>query len=842
MACWILSQGIIAQAQDNNTLLPLSLRVQGSCEMCKARLEGALQIKGIKNPNWNIESKLLTLLYDPEKIGEEKIKKVILEQGHDLDDKKANEKIYQALPVCCHYREHTEFEQAGHSEYITGVILRESSTGKFEALRDASIYWDNRRAGVRSDSLGLFSLLRDSSASHMVISYTGFKPDTLDVTNKKQIMIVLSAGGKMTEITLISKQASSYVSLLNPIRTETLTGRELVKAACCNLSESFETNPSVDVSYGDAITGSKQIQLLGLGGNYTQLTVENLPGPRGLSTPLGLNSIAGPWIESIQLTKGTGSVVNGFESIAGQINVELKKPETTEQVLGNVYINSMGKTDLNLNLAQRLNKKWSTLFLLHDNWLTKINDENGDGFRDLPIGNQFSVINRYKFENTTGVSAQLGFKLHVDNRTGGANEFIPSQHRNTTRYYGLGINTRRTEGFGKLGYVFPQNKFKSIGLQLSLFNHNQESYFGLREYNGEQNSFYANLIYQSIIGTTDHKFRTGFSVVSDRYTENFNHLQYHRRETVPGAFFEYTYTPNKKVTVLAGLRGDKNNLYGFFFTPRVNLRYEVLPGFNLRGSFGRGQRTANIFAENNAVFASSRQIIISSINSNPKGYGFLPEVGWNKGITIDWQFTLLSRKATLSADFFRNDFVHQVAVDLEDPRYIIFTDREKNSWSNSFQAEYKMEPIKNIEIRMAYRNFDVKEKMGGQIKNRPLLARQRAFATLDYSGQTGWKYNFTINYNGSKRIPSTVNNPTAYQLPVNSPAYWLINTQLSKTLGKKKTTDLYFGVENLTNFKQTSPILAASDPFSPYFDASLIWGPLTGRLFYMGWRWKSKKS
>ena len=293
--------------------------------------------------------------------------------------------------------------------------------------------------------------------------------------------------------------------------------------------------------------------------------------------------------------------------------------------------------------------------------------------------------------------------------------------------------------------------------------------------------------------------------------------------------------------MLAGLRGDHNNLYGFFFTPRVNLRYEPLPGLSLRGSFGRGQRTANIFAENNAVFASSRQILLTSTNPDPKGYGYLPEVAWNKGVTIDWQFKIFKRKANFSAEYFRNDFIHQVAVDLEDSRYILFYDREHNSWSNSFQFEYKIEPVKNIELRMAYRNYDVKEKLGRQIKTRPLLARHRAFATIDYSGQTGWKYNFTINYNGSKRIPSTANNPVAYQLPIQSPDYWLINTQLSKSLGKKKSTDLYLGVENLTDFKQTNPIIAASAPFSPYFDASLIWGPLTGRMFYVGWRWKLPK-
>src|SRR4030095_3465049 len=299
----------------------------------------------------------------------------------------------------------------------------------------------------------------------------------------------------------------------SPFRIATITSKELLKAACCNLSESFETNASVDVSYSDAVTGAKQIQLLGLSGNYTQLTVENLPGPRGLATPLGLNSIAGPWIEGIQLSKGTGSVVNGYESIAGQINVELKKPESAERLYANGYVNSMGKADLNLNLAHKFDNKWSTALLLHDDFLFNKVDMNMDHFRDMPTANQFSAINRWKFDNAKGLMIQFGAKALVDDKTGGEMDF-EKEHKLTSHHYGLGIKTNRYEGFAKIGYVFPEKKYKSIGLQLSTFQHRQDSYFGLTTYDARQDNFYSNLIYQDVIGNSKHKYRTGLSLSS----------------------------------------------------------------------------------------------------------------------------------------------------------------------------------------------------------------------------------------------------------------------------------------------------------------------------------------
>jgi len=662
------------------------------------------------------------------------------------------------------------------------------------------------------------------------------EPDETEHTSSK---IETASKVQLKEFSVKSKQTSTYISVLNPVRTETITSKELLKAACCNLSESFDTNPSVDVSYNDAVTGSKQIQLLGLSGNYTQLTVENLPGPRGIATPLGLNAIAGPWIESIQLVKGMGSVANGYESIAGQINVELKKPENSEQLLANVYVNDFGKTDLNLNLSKKINEKWSTGLLIHDDFLiNKQLDNNKDGFRDLPTGNLLSIINRWKYDNGKGLLAQFGVKGLNDDRTGGQTAYNPSSDKYTNNYYGIGIKTQRYEAFGKIGYIFPEQKYKSIGLQLSAISHQQDSYFGFTTYNARQRNLYGNLIYQSIINNTMHTFRTGISFLYDNYNEQFNAASFKRNEIVPGAFFEYTYMPSEKLSVVAGIRADYNNLFGAFVTPRLNIRYEPVQGTSIRLAAGRGQRTANIFAENTGVFVSARSVELLATQQG-KAYGFNPEIAWNKGISVDQQFNIFGRNASASVDFYRNDFTNQVVVDLEDARAIKFYNSKDKSYSNSLQVGLKLEPLDKLNVSLAYRYFDVKTTYEGKLLQRPLMSRQRAFANFDYAF-SGWKFDYTFNYNGSKRLPSTEANPEPYRRKAYSPAYILMNAQVTKSVGKKCPMDFYIGVENIGNYIQPAAIIAANDPFGRSFDASMVWAPITGRMLYAGWRLKIK--
>lgn len=851
-----------AQSKQDSTI---SFKVSGVCDLCKERIEKAAKGKGVNHADWNLDTKMLTITFDPSRTTIEKVNERVADVGHDTYLKKADDAVYKALHPCCRYREIVEENTVEHptsnaqieelqktsnshvapsqstnahsGHIVSGLVLEEDRKGAFKPLVGASIVWLGSTSGTTTDSSGVFALSPVQSSNRLVVSYTGYKSDTITVTGPQQLQIVLATGKQLNEVRVTSNKMSTYINAYDPFRKAVMTQKELLKAACCNLSESFETNPSVDVSFNDAVTGSKQIQLLGLSGNYSQLTVENLPGPRGLATSMGLNSIPGTWVESIQLIKGTGSVINGFESIAGQINVELKKPATTEQLYANVYTNDFGKTDLNLNLAKKVGKNWSTALLLHDAFGNKKMDFNKDGFRDLPTGNLFSGINRWSYDNEKGFMAQFGVKYLKDEKTGGEVDFEAEKDKLTTNHYGLEFNIDRKEAFAKIGYVFPQKKFQSIGLQLSAFDHQQDSYFGLTTYNGRQKNFYSNLIYQSIIGNSDHKFKTGLSFVMDDYNEDFNAQNFQRKEVVPGAFFEYTYSPSEKLDIVAGVRGDHNSLYGAFITPRLNVRYEPVSGTTIRASAGRGQRTANIFAENNSVLVSSRSIVLPA--SSAKAYGLDPEVAWNKGISIDQKLRLFNRNATVSFDYFRNDFDNQVVVDLENPREVKFYNLEGKSFSNSFQTEFSAEPVKGLSTRLAYRFFDVKTSYGDQLLQKPLTAQHRAFANLGYEIK-GWKFDYTVSYNSKKRIPSTSGNPAGYQRDNYSPDYTVMNAQISKTVGAKFPVDIYLGGENLTNFFQKDAIIAADQPFSPYFDASLVWGPVSGRMIYGGLRFKIK--
>ena len=847
----LVAFNLFAQTNDTTAIF----KVYGACEMCKERVEKTLKVRGVEYADWNINTKMLRVHYNSSVLNLSRIQKLLTGAGHDTEHEKARDIVYNEMPACCHYREietrnpdpHRQLQMisndtsnaiiAGHN--IKGVVLEETKKGTFLPLIGASVVWLGTTIGTVTDTSGVFTIEQFDMLSRLVISYSGYASDTISINDRKGLKIVLASGKQLSEVKVFSRQRSTYAAALSPIRTQVMTERELFKAACCNLSESFETNPSVDVSYNDAVTGSKQIQLLGLSGNYTQLTIENLPGPRGIATSLGLNSIAGPWVESIQLNKGVGSVVNGFESIAGQINVELKKPEKAERLYLNVYMNDMWKTDLNLNLSYKLGKKWSTALLLHDDFLgNKRVDFNKDGFRDLPTGNQFSAFNRWKYEDGRGLLTQFGFKILNDTRTGGENAFDKDDDKFTTRHYGLGIDIKRYEGFAKIGYVFPGKKYKSIGLQLSAFDHQHDSYFGLRSYSAAQHDFYANLIYQSIISTTAHKFRTGLSFVADSYKESFDGVNFKRTEVVPGAFFEYTFTPVENFNIVAGIRADRNSLFEWFVTPRLHIRYEPVTGTTIRVSAGRGQRTANIFAENTAVLVSSRQLAILS-SSIDKAYGLGPEVAWNKGISLDQKFKMFNRDALFSLDYFRNDFSHQVIVDLENARQVSFYNLAGKSFSNSFQAEFNFEPARKLEARLAYRFFEVKTTYDGLLLQKPFTAKNRAFANLAY-GSSGWKFDYTFNYNGAKRIPGTSANLVQYQRSKRSPSYVLMNAQVSKILGKKHPIEIYLGGENLTDYFQKDAIIAADAPFGNYFDAALIWGPVSGRLIYAGFRFKIK--
>jgi outer membrane receptor protein involved in Fe transport len=402
----------------------------------------------------------------------------------------------------------------------------------------------------------------------------------------------------------------------------------------------------------------------------------------------------------------------------------------------------------------------------------------------------------------------------------------------------MNLKTKRIEGWAKAGRVNPEKPWRSTGLQLSGLLHRQDSYFGLNTYGARQQSFYANLLHQGMMGNTAHKYRTGASMQYDHYEENLSSIDYLRTETVPGIFFEYTYSYLEKFNAVAGIRADYHNTYGLFFTPRLHLRYAVTEKTILRASAGRGQRTASILSENSSLLSSSRQIIIIG-DSSSGPYGLDAEVAWNYGVNLTRHFTLGFREGTFSTDFYHTAFTNQIVLDLDQsPQQAVFYNLVERSYSNSFQAQLDYELIKRLDMRIAYRWYDVKTTYSGELMQKPLVSRHRAFLNAAYETRNHWKFDGTINWQGSKRILFTGSNPPEYRLQEESPGYAVINVHVSKTW--RERFELYAGAENLLDYRQPDPVLASDQPFSPYFDATLVWGPVFGRNIYVGLRYRIK--
>ena len=648
--------------------------------------------------------------------------------------------------------------------------------------------------------------------------------------------------------TLQEVKVNSYTKGLRKSYTITtnttlLSSKELLKAACCNLAESFETNPSIDVNFSDALTGTKQIKMLGLTSPYLMISEENIPSVRGASQAYGLSFTPGTWVESIQITKGAGSVVNGYESISGQINTELIKPFKNIPFFLNTYGSSDGRFELNTHFNSKISDKWASSLFIHGNTRVLKNDMNNDGFLDNPLAKQVNVLNRWQYiDAQNGWVSFVNFRYMNDKKQTGQIDFEPKRDKGASSLWGSEINTERFDIATKLGYVFPNQPYQSFGFQNAYNRHNQESYFGLKSYNIKQSSYYSNLIFNSIISNTMNKLATGLNFTYDQYDEFFNLKDYSRIDNSLGAFFEYTYDNSSNFSLILGGRVDNHNRLGFFITPRVHARYNPWKKGVFRASVGRGKRSANIFAENQPLFASSRTFEI--MNTDGKLYGLNPEIAWNYGLSFSQSFLIFKKKADVGIDFYRTDFNNQVVVDLyQSPQQVHFYNLKGDSYANSFQLDFNVELIHHLDLRTAYKYYDIQTDYESGKLERPLQAKHRFFANLAFETpikEKGkqWKFDFTYNWLGAQRLPNTETNPTEDRLPEYAPKYSLLNTQITRIFSS--VFEVYIGGENIGNYTQKKAILGSSNPFGNTFDASILYAPVFGQMYYAGLRFKIK--
>jgi outer membrane receptor for ferrienterochelin and colicin len=718
--------------------------------------------------------------------------------------------------------------------FIEGTVYEETENGERTPLPGVNVYWKIVNEGVVTDANGHYKIPLHETICCLVFSCISYENDTVHhMAEPAHYDHVFHSIHMLDEVEVASRQKASFISSIKPMAIQEITSEGLRRAACCSLAESFETNASVDVSYSDAVTGAKQIELLGLSGLYTQMMAENMPNFRGLASAFGLNYVPGTWMNAIQISKGTSSVRNGYESISGQINVDYKKPEPeeSERLFLNLYGSTMTMTEFNFNTRWKAGENGNMMVLGHANKNFMQMDDNGDGFMDDPMVTNGNLFFRYNYNNNRTFEGMWGVKALYENRYGGMLGGNPNVEPLDDKFR---INTARYEAFSKTGFLFDRDD-TSLGIQQQFIYHDLGStYFGRTNYNATQLSYYANALFDSYIVNAHHKYSVGASYSYDKYNEHLNDSAFQRVEHVPGAFVEYNFSDDHHWNVIAGFRADYNSYYKkMLYTPRLHVRFKTHDELAIRVSAGRGYRSPNVLAENSTMMASAREIVFVD---TPK-----MEQAWNYGINITKGFDIGWRELTIQADFYRTDFVNQIVLDRDaDAHQVRIYNLDGKSYSNSAQIEVNCEVFKDFDLTLAFRYNDVKMTINDTLREKPFVNRYKGLITMSYAPGT-WQFDLTTQFNGDSRVPNLNGNTTAVANGQNierSPFYVIMNAQVMKKFGK--CWEVYIGGENLTNFKQKYPIISAENPTSEDFDASMVWGPLSGIRAYLGVRFQIK--
>jgi len=713
---------------------------------------------------------------------------------------------------------------------IKGKVVFEDS-GVSYPIAESSIYWQGTKSGTISNDKGEFEIQKIESTNNLVISYIGFKTQIIQIENDQfyNVVLVYDNENELDDVTVTKRRNSVQRSYILPQNVVIISEQELLNAACCNLSESFETNPAIDVNHSDAITGTKQINMLGLKSPYILITEENVPMVRGASQIYGLGFTPGPWIESIQVTKGMGSVVNGFESIVGQINTELKKPLTDIPLLLNLFNSNNGRVELNTQVKSAVSEKISTSFFAHYNKRDQSNDKNSDGFLDKPLQSQINLINRWQYTNATkGLVSFFNIRVLDDLKKIGQ---IGSQ--DDTSKWGGRIKTNRFDSSFKLGYVNPNIPYQTIGFQLAYNIHDQDSYYGKNIYDINQKSLFSNFLYNSIITNTKNKIKVGINYSFDAYDEFVYGSEINRTDKSFASFIEYSYDNMNNLNLVLGLRYDIHNNMGSFFTPRLHLRYMLNDNLSIKGSYGKGRKIANVFAENQQIFFTNRVIQNKSFSNYL--YGVNPEIATNYGFSIDQKISILGGQGNLIFDYYSTRFENKVVIDFEKfGEFNFYNSIFGESVSNSSQLEFVFSK-NNWNLTAAYKTYDVNNFYKDGLKEKPLQPKNIIFFNYGIEsnrvGEKLWKFNFTYNRLGKQRLMQNIRDKEIYVKP-----HYSINSQITRVFSNK--FEVYLGGENINNFKQDNPIIMASNPYSSDFDASIIHGPVFGSTYYMGLRFK----
>ena len=736
-----------------------------------------------------------------------------------------------------------------------------------QPLVGASVYWEGTTIGASTDAEGAFLLHRVKGYDNLVASYLGFVNDTLHVANgAERIEFALRADGvELEDVVVEGNLSGNFVKRDGIVKGEMISFAGLCKMACCNLAESFENSASVTVGYSDAISGARQIKMLGLAGTYTQILDENRPIMRGLSAPYGLSYTPGMWLNSIQVSKGVASVTAGHEAITGQINLEHRKPTDDERLFVNLYLDDELRPEANVSTAFPVskNKKLSSVILLHGSMDTDVRkmDHNDDGFRDLPLADQLNIANKWLYAADNGTQIRWGWKFVQENRLGGMLDYKNSMRDQMREkwdqpgtLYGSKIRNRGANGYFKIGTpvgpsVYDPDEKDEMRSNLAFvadFDHfNENAYFGLNDYKGNENALAMNLMYNHYF-TYRSSLIVGAQAQLQYYRESLANntpwieaaksrfYDFDRSEQEVGAYAEYTYAVKDKFSIVAGVRGDYNAFYDkFFVTPRGHIRWNITPSTTLRGSAGLGYRSTNVITDNIGILATGREIVIPDFD----GFNRL-EKALTVGGSLTQTFGLVSADdATLSFDYFRTQFYNSVIADQEyNADQILLYNSDKRSYTDTYQIDFSWTPVERLDIFATFRytnsemTIDRPDGTTARVE-RPLVSKYKTLLNIQYATKfRRWVFDATAQLNGPARIPTQIGDLADDKY---SPRYPMFFAQVSRKIGK---FDIYVGCENIADYRQHDPILNADNPFSTGFNSMNVWGPLMGRKFYAGLR------
>lgn len=741
-------------------------------------------------------------------------------------------------------------------------------------LAGASVYWAGTTVGTSADGGGAFRLHRVKGRELLVASFLGYVNDTLrvDAATQQAAFGLRAEGVELEGVVVEAAQSGNFVKRDGIVKGEMISFAGLCKMACCNLAESFENSASVTVGYSDAISGARQIKMLGLAGTYTQILDENRPVMRGLSAPYGLSYTPGMWLNSIQVSKGVASVTAGHDAITGQINLEHRKPTDEERLFVNLYLDDELRPEANISTAFPVSRdgKLSSVLLLHGSADTDVRkmDHNGDGFRDLPRSAQFNVANKWLYAADNGMQIRWGWKYVEESRLGGmldyrntrsmreamAREWGWERTGGTMPLYGSHIRNRNANGYFKLGMPVgasvydadaQDEKRSNLALVADFDHFDEEAYFGLNDYAGRQNSVSVQAMYNHYF-TYRSSLNVGVQARLDYIRESLLNrtpwidgrtradYDWDRNEEEVGAYAEYTYAVRDRFSVVAGLRGDYNAFYDrFFLTPRGHVKWNITPSTTLRASAGLGYRSTNVLTDNIGMLATGRAIVVPELGDLDR-----LEQALTVGGSLTQTFGLVEPgDATLSFDYFRTQFFHAVVVDQEyDPETIRVYGSSGPSWTDTYQIDFSWSPVERLDLFATFRYTDsemtIRRSDGRPVQvERPLVSRYKTLLNIQYATKfRRWVFDATAQLNGPARIPTQTGDLADSR---HSPRYPMFYAQVSRKVGR---FDIYVGCENIADYRQEDPILNWENPYDYRFNSMNVWGPLMGRKFYAGLR------